>query len=131
MEAWLFWMLFAPLFGVAMYLLYQRGYAVTKSIMALLFVFDPGKDADRVTVDSCTGWVSHGGQFRESRTYEFVLNARLTKGDVEVLLLNQKKQPLLRMNKWHPAASAEVDGSSRYFLRWEFSNATGECELRW
>lgn len=40
MEAWLFWMLFAPLFGVAMYLLYQRGYAVTKSIMALPVGFD-------------------------------------------------------------------------------------------
>lgn len=131
MKQLLFLLLFPPVFGVAMYQMYQRGYAVSKSIAAIVFIFHREKNADRVTVDSCTGWVSHGGLFRESRMYEFVLDARLTKGDVEVLLLNQKKQPLLRMNKWHPAACATLDGSSRYFLRWEFSKASGECELRW
>lgn len=131
MEQWLFLLLFAPVFGFAVYKMYCSGLAVTKSIMALLFVFDPGKDGDRVRLDSCTGWVSHVGRFRESRTYEFVLDARLTKGDVEVLLLNQKKTPLLRLNKWHSVACAELDGSRRYFLRWEFSNAAGDCELHW
>lgn len=131
MKQLLFCLLFAPIFGVAMYQMYQRGYAVSKSIAAIVFVFHPGKDADRVTVDSCTGWVSHGGLFRESRIYEFTLDAQLTRGDVEVLLLNQKKTPLLRLNKWHPTGHAELDGSSRYFLRWEFRHASGKCELRW
>ncbi|MBD5162346.1 MAG: hypothetical protein HDT14_10125 [Oscillibacter sp.] len=131
MKQWPFLLLFVPIFGFAVYKMYCSGLAVTKSIMALLFVFDPGKNGDRVRLDSCTGWVSHVGCFRESRMYEFVLDARLTKGSVEVLLLNQKKMPLLRLNKWHPVACIELDGSSRYFLRWEFSNATGDCELRW
>lgn len=131
MEAWLFWLLFAPIFGVAMYLLYQRGYVVSKSIVAIVFIFHRGKDADMVTVDSCTGWVIHGGQFRESRIYEFTLDAQLTRGDVKVLLLNQKKMPLLRLNKWHPTAQVTLDGSGRYFLRWEFSHASGKCGLRW
>lgn len=131
MEPWLFWLLFVPFFGFAMYQMYCHGVGVAKSIAALVFIFHPGKEADRATVDSCTGWVSHVGRFHESRIYEFVLDARLTKGDVEILLLDQEKQPLLRLNKWHPADRAALDGNSRYFLRWEFSSASGQCELRW
>ena len=131
LEWWPFWLLFLLVFGLVMYQLYYNGYAVSKSIMALVFIFHPGKDADRANVNSCSGWVSHVGQFRESRIYEFVLEARLTQGDVEVLLLDQEKQPLLRLNRWHPGGHVALDGNSRYFLRWEFSKASGQCELRW
>lgn len=127
----LFWLIFAPIFGFAMYWMYHHGYAVSKSIMAAVFVFDPGPDGDRATVDRCTGWVSHAGRFRESRIYEFVLDARLTQGDVEVLLLNQKKVPLLKLSQRCPAAAATLYADEQYLLRWEFSSAAGECELRW
>ena len=96
-----------------------------------MYVFRPGKDADKVTLDSCTGWVKHVGRFRESRTYEFILDCQLSKGDVEVFLLNKKKKQLLKLNRQFPAGSAELDGKSRYYLRWEFKNATGKCELHW
>ena len=36
------------------YLLYRQGFGVSKSIAAVLFVFRPGKDADKVTLDSCS-----------------------------------------------------------------------------
>ena len=118
-------------FCFVIYLLYIKGLAVSKSIQAILYVFRPGKDADRVTLDSCTGWVKHVGRFRESRIYEFTLDCQLSKGDVEVFLLNKKKKQLLKLNRQFPAGSAELDGKSRYYLRWEFKNATGKCELHW
>jgi len=38
------------------------------------------------------------GRFYESKTYTFVLDAQLLKGDVELLLLD-KKQPLLKLSR--------------------------------
>ena len=107
------------------------GVATTKSISAILFVFQPGKNTDKATLDSCTGWVRHTGRFYESRTYTFVLDAQLSKGDAEVLLLDQKKQPLLKLNQQFPSQTINLDGKSRYYLRWEFKRASGKCELRW
>ena len=63
------------------YLLYSQGIAISKSIAAIIFVFRPGRNTDRVTVDSCTGWVKHVGRFHKSRTYEFVLDMQLSQGD--------------------------------------------------
>lgn len=116
---------------VGLYLLYFQGIAVTKSIAAMVFMFWPGKDSDKATVDSCDGWVRHMGRFRESRTYEFVLYAEMSKGDVEVFLLDAEKQPLLRLTRWLPAGKIALDGESRYYLQWEFHSASGRCELRW
>ena len=42
---------------------YLGAIATTKCIRAILFVFVPGKNGDRVTLDSCTGWVRHMGRF--------------------------------------------------------------------
>ena len=116
---------------IGLYLLYSQGIAVTKSIAAIVFMFWPGKDSDRATVDSCNGWVRHAGRFRESRTYEFVLYAEMSKGDVEVFLLDAERRPLLKLTQWRPAGSITLDGRSRYYLQWEFRSATGKCELRW
>ena len=72
-----------------------------KMFKAILYVFRPGKDADRVTIDSCTGWAKHAGRFCESRSYEFVFDGQLSSGDVDVILLDKKK-PLLRLNLQSP-----------------------------
>ncbi len=107
------------------------GIATVKSISAVLFLFQPGKNTDRATLKACTGWVRHMGRFYESRAYTFTLDAELSKGDAEVLLLDQKKQPLLKLSKQLPTQAIDLDGKSRYYLRWEFQNASGKCELRW
>ena len=114
-----------------MYFLYIKGFVGSRYTRAILFGFRQGKDADKVTLDSCTGWVKHVGRFRESRTYEFTLDCQLSKGDVEVFLLDKKKQLLLKLNRQFSAGRAELDEKSRYYLRWEFKNATGKCELHW
>lgn len=110
---------------------YYWGIATTKCISAIVFVFMPGKNGDRATLDTCTGWVRHMGRFYESKTYSFVLDTRLSKGNAEVLLLDKKKQPLLKLSEQFPSHTIDLDGKSRYYLRWEFKNASGKCELRW
>lgn len=60
-----------------------------------------------------------------------MLDAQLSKGDVELQLLDQEKQPLLKLNRQLMSQTIDLDGKSRYYLRWEFKEATGKCELRW
>lgn len=122
---------FAALLCAVLYLLYRNGAAVAKSITAVLFVFRPGRDGDRASLDSCTGWVRHVGRFRETRTYAFTFDARLSRGDAEASLLDGKKRPLLKLDRRTPSGEAELDGKERYYICWSFQNATGRCELRW
>lgn len=117
--------------GAVIYFLYTQGLAVTKSIAAVLFVFRPGRDADRVKINSCTGWARHMGRFRQGRTYEFSFETRLSKGEAEVSLLDRDKRPLLRLNMQSPNGGITLTESGRYYLRWDFQNATGQCELSW
>ena len=131
MGTWLVGLALAAAAGAGMYGMYRQGFAVSKSIRALVFLFQPGAAGDTASVDSCSGWVRHAGRFRESRQYAFSLDAQLSKGDVEVSLLNGKKQELLKLNRWAPTGSIELDGKSRYYLQWRFSGATGKCALRW
>ena len=131
MKTWLLDLIFVPLICATAYYLYCQGYGVSRSIAAVLFSFWPRQTSDKATLNSCSGWVRHVGRFRESRVYEFTLDTQLTKGTVEVTLLNRQKQLMLRLTQAHPAGRLELDKKARYYIRWEFSSATGTCELRW
>ena len=113
------------------YILYCQGFAVLRRTSAIMIIFRHGKNADKATLNSCTGWVKHAGRFRESKTYVFFLDAQLSKGNVEVILSDRKKQPLMKLNSQSPTCKIELDVRNRYYLRWEFKGATGKCELRW
>lgn len=117
--------------GVVVFFLYSRGIAVSKSIRAILYIFYPGKNTDRVTLESCTGWTRHVGRFCESRVYEFAFHGHLTRGNVDVILLDKKKRQLLKLNQQNPAGKVEVDKKKQYYLLWEYYGATGKCELSW
>lgn len=103
----------------------------SKSIRAIVHIFQPGKDAEKVTLKSCTGWVNRIGRFQESRLYRFDFDGQLSKGDVDVILLDRQRQQLLRLNRQSPTGEIRLDGKGKYYLRWEYKNATGKCELRW
>ena len=104
-------------FAVFIYLLYRQGFAVTKSIAAILFIFRPERQADRVSLDTCTGWVRHVGRFHESRIYEFHLNCQLSNGDAEATLLNSQMQALLHLSWNQPTGVIELEKKSRYYLQ--------------
>lgn len=126
--------LFIAVFAVIsafIYLLYRQGFAVLRRTSAVTFVFRRGKQADNVTLDSCTGWIKHAGKFREGKTYQFFLTPQLSKGNAEVTLMNGKKQPLIQLTPQSPTQKIELDAGNRYYLRWEFKDAAGKCELRW
>lgn len=125
------YLIFFLVLGAVIYFLYSQGLAETKCIAAVLFVFRPGRNADRVKINSCTGWVRHMGRFRQGRTYEFSFEARLSKGEAEVSLLDRDKRPLLELNRQFPNSRITLTESGRYYLRWDFQNATGQCELNW
>lgn len=131
MNHWFYFALFMTFFCAGMYLLYRRGIAITENKRAILFIFRPGKNTDRANINSCTGWVRHIGRFHESRIYQFVLDARLSNGETELCLLDRKKQPLLKLNQHCPTGTIKLDAKNKYYLRWEFQNATGKCELSW
>ena len=117
--------------GILIYLLHRQGFAVTKSIAAVLFVFQPGKRGGRASLNSCTGWVRHRGRFRKSWIMKFCFYCRLSSGDAEVVLLDSQKRELLRLNRHQSTGELKLDGTARYYLQWEFHRATGICELHW
>ncbi|MDE7262740.1 MAG: hypothetical protein K2N78_11885 [Oscillospiraceae bacterium] len=128
---WICAPLFLAVLGILIYLLYRQGFVMTKSIAAVLFMLYPGKNGDRATLNSCSGWARHAVRFRESRIYDFAFDCQLTNGDAEVLLLDRDKKQLLRLNRYQPSGRAALDPAGRYYLRWEFKSATGTCNLRW
>ena len=112
-------------------LLSRQGFAVSKSITAILFVFLPKEGHDQATLDSCSGWVRHRGRFHESRTYTFILDTQLSKGDADVSLLDKAGKQLLNLNQQSPTGKINLDGKNRYYLYWKFKGATGKCILSW
>lgn len=131
MPIYLILILSVPLTGTLFYLLYRQGFAVTKSIAAVLFIFRPGKQADSASLNSCTGWVRHAGRFQRSGIYAFCLDCRLSSGSAAVSLLDDHKRELLRLSRENSVGEIELNGAARYYLRWDFQHATGTCELRW
>lgn len=127
----LFFIVIAVLVCAVIYILYCQGFAVLRRTAAIIFVFRHGKNADTATLDSCTGWVKHVGRFHESKTYEFFFDAELSKGNVEVILSDRKKQQLMKLTPQSPTCKIKLEEKNRYYLRWEFKGVTGKCELRW
>ncbi len=107
------------------------GMVFHKSISAVVFIFQPVGDEDRFRLRSCSGWVEYQARFHESRMYEFVLDGPLTAGGAEVLLMDEEKREILKLNRHQPAGRAELDGKKAYYLHWEFGEASGSCGLRW
>ena len=124
-------LIFISVFCIGIALLYSQGIAISKNITAITFVFRPGRTTDKATLCSCTGWIKHVRRFHESRTYEFVLDTQLSKGHVEVILLDKEKRQIMKLNQQSPTSTIALDANSRYYLRWEFKSVTGKCELHW
>lgn len=121
----------AAVLASMLYLLYRQGFAVTKCIAAVLFVFRMKRKGSRASLNTCTGWVRYRGRFRESRIYEFHFDCRLSGGDAEVILLDGQKQELIRLNRQQYTGDIKLDGKAQYYLQWEFHSATGKCGLHW
>lgn len=115
---------------ILMIVLYRQGFAASKNIRAILFVFLRRKRRDHATLNSCTGWVRHRIPIRHAQTYVFRFNCQLSRGKAEVILLDSQKRELLHLNRYQTVRQVSLDENS-YSIHWVFQNATGRCELLW
>ena len=112
-------------------LLCHQGYVIRKRIAAVVFLFRVGKNCDKVSVNSCNGWVRHLRRFHKCRVHEFTLECQLSRGELEVSLLDEDRRTLLRLNPASPSGSIVLDAKHRYNLLWKFDHVTGKCKLHW
>lgn len=110
---------------------YPPGMVVRKSIAAMVIIFRPGFDRDTATLRSCSGWLEHPLYYPGAGEYAFWIDCRFTKGNAWIELRDVQKHVVLRLDPKLSEGSVELQAGARYFLHWEFMNASGECELRW
>ncbi len=120
--------IFALLGGV-MYLLYTGGYMVMNNKKALTFI--GSQRGNKASFTSCNGWMKRVVKFKESRNYAFDLDVKLSKGDMQIELLDEKKQLIMRLDGDNPKAVIEVASDRRYYLVYRFTKASGNYELKY
>ena len=122
-------LLILPLLAVIFYLLYINGYLVTSAKRAVLFV--GSLRGNKATFSSCTGYMRRIVRFRSSRTYRFLLDAELTKGEIVIELLDAARQQVVRLNSRSSSAAVSVEKGKRYYLVFHFQSASGKYTLSW
>lgn len=105
--------------------------AVVKSIRAFTFVFQPRKREDRVLVGRATGWARHRLIIDHSAICSFHFSDSLSNGKAGVSVLNANKEPIAELDQNHPDAAVFLESEQKYYLRWNFEKASGQCELHW
>ena len=121
-------LLLVPAAAAGMWLLYQNGLMVVNSKRAVSFV---GSDRGRrASFTACTGTIRRIVRFPQSKNLRMVFSPVLTKGSVAVELLDDRKQPLLRLDETCPTGSISVKKGQRYYLVFHFQSATGEYSLQ-
>ena len=117
------------LIGALMYFLYINGYMVFNNKKALTFI--GSQRGNKASYTSCNGYMKRVVKFKESRNYAFSLNVKLSKGDMRIELLNDKKQMIMRLDENNPKAAVEVEADRRYYLVYRFDKASGNYELKY
>ncbi len=115
------------------YTLYINGYLVVKAIRALIFrgSVRRWKTRPAARVVACTGSVRKILKFKESRTYQFVFTAEISKGSITAEIQNRHKETILKLDETSPRGVIAVQSGERYYLVVRFKQATGRFELTW
>lgn len=107
--------------------LYNQGYMISKSISAVTFIASLKGNSARFS--SCNGHIKRVIKFKENATYTFVLDAKLSKGDMSVELLDSTKQKIIQLNCTTRRSSVTVEKKKKYYLVINFSSATGSYAI--
>lgn len=116
---------------VVFYFLYDNGYMITKSKTALTFIGSRVKNGFAFQFTGCTGYVGRVLRVKEKGTYTVSLDAKLSKGAVRFLLLDSAKAPLLTLTPDYHQGGVYLEPGKRYYVRMEFTHASGDSEARW
>lgn len=119
---------FAVLAGI-FYLLYRNGYIAISSKRATTFYGScRGRTA---SFTNCTGYLKRIVRPKETKTATIFFDCTLTKGVVELILLNAEKQRVLCLNDTQKTATITVEKRKTYYLILQFQSATGRYTLDW
>lgn len=119
--------------GVLLYVLYDRGYLPVKSMRAIHFIGNMGAGTNRASAafGSATGQIRRVLRFKESKPYEFIFKGKISKGTVQVCVLESNKIPELVLDNDCPSGIVHAVKGQKYYLVIRFQNATGEYTLTW
>ncbi|MBQ6934371.1 MAG: hypothetical protein IJN37_08320 [Clostridia bacterium] len=122
-------LLIFALLGVVMYLLYINGYMMLNSKKALTFI--GSQRGKKASFTACNGWIRRVLRVKESRKYVFDLDLQLSKGEMQVVLLDEGKNEIAWLDESRRTASLELTAGKRYYLVFRFAKATGKYELKY
>lgn len=114
--------------GIVMYLLYINGYMMLNNKKALTFI--GSQRGRKASFSSCDGRMKRVVRFEESRNYAFSLDLQLSKGEMQVELLDGK-DVLIHLDADKPTGCTEITANKRYYLVYRFAKATGKYELKY
>lgn len=120
------------LLPVIYYVLYSSGYMITGSKSAKAFVGkNRGTNAFWTQFVECSGELKKVAKFRKSKEYKFHLDVGLATGNVAVKLLDKEKNVVMLLSPELPDATITVDKKQRYYMVYQFEEATGSYEMTW
>ncbi len=120
--------IFFLVFGL-IYLMYLNGWIPITVKSAVMFIGSlSGKKA---SFTSCNGSLKRIVKLEGNRQYRFLLNVRLTSGNMTVELRNRDKQTVMELNEFISEGNIYVKKRERYTLILRFHSATGEYSLDW
>lgn len=108
-------------------LLYSSGYMVVKSLSAVTFIGSSKGTGAQFT--SCNGSIKRIVRFKESGTFQYYLDAELSKGDMFVEILDSSKQSIMKLTRENNHASISVEDKKKYYLVVNFLSATGRYSI--
>lgn len=117
---------------IVFYFLYINGYMVMNAKRAITFIGSiRGKGTCSASFHACSGYMKRMMRFKENGAYQFVLEANLVNGELEVEILDKNKQVLMHLDKDTRQAEIEADCKARYTLIFRFQSASGDYRMNW
>ncbi len=113
--------------GLIYYLLYINGILIMQSKRAIRFM---GKNKGMAaTFTSCDGQIKRVIKFPKTQRYTFVLKSELSKGQMNAVLLDDKRKQLFCLSQGDHVKSLDIESGKRYYLVFTFRSASGKYEF--
>lgn len=126
--------LFLLLIFVCPYFLYRNGLLQIKCTRAIGYIGSVGnsyKNYHKATVIGCSGSIRRVLKFKENREYGFILNSDISKGVLNVNILDSNKNIILRLDDKTKQVSITIHQKEKYYLIIKYTKVDGKYELSW
>ncbi len=123
---------FLVVWCVIIYILYKNGRLTigNKCTTIVTNSFQGGRNRYKITLSSSSGYRRHMIRVKGGKVYQFIFDVALTSGDISVELYdNQKVIMFLDQNK--RSGTVAFDKSKSCWLVFQYTLASGQCELEW